>query len=61
MLHAPVLIPFVFIAWAGMAFLLARAIFTAVARQRDAELRALADGLADVSRQSLLGLPSGDR
>jgi hypothetical protein len=47
-LDAPALIPVALVAWAGLAFLLARTIFKAVASQRDRELRALADGLADV-------------
>jgi hypothetical protein len=59
-LRVPVLIPFAFLAWAGLAFMLARTIFTSIARQRDAELRALADGLVDVSHQSPLGLPPAD-
>lgn len=59
-LHAPVLIPLAFVAWGALAFLLARTIFTSVARQRDVELRTLADGLTDVSHQSPLGLPATD-
>ena len=47
-LHAPVLIPVALVAWAALAFLLARTIFKTVAGQRDRELRALADGLAEV-------------
>lgn len=47
-LEAPVLIPLAFALWAGLSFLLARTIFKTIARQRDVELRALADGLEEV-------------
>jgi hypothetical protein len=47
-LDLPALIPVALVVWAGLAFGLARTIFKTVARQRDAELRALADGLAEV-------------
>jgi hypothetical protein len=59
-LHAPVLIPVAFLAWGALTFLLARTLFAAVARPRNAELRALADGLADVSHQAPLELRAGD-
>ncbi len=51
-LDAPVLIPLVFAVWAGLAFTLARTIFRAIARQRDPQLQTLADGLADVCRET---------
>jgi hypothetical protein len=47
-LDLPALIPVALVVWAGLAFGLARTIFKTVARQRDAELRALADGLVEV-------------
>jgi hypothetical protein len=47
-LDLPALIPVALVVWAALAFGLARTIFKTVARRRDAELRALADGLADV-------------
>lgn len=47
-LDMPVLIPVALAAWWALAFLLARTIFKTVAGQRDRELRALADGLAEV-------------
>ncbi|MCX4245063.1 hypothetical protein [Paraliomyxa miuraensis] len=47
-LAMPVMIPVMLVAWGGLSFLLARTIFTTIVRQRDAELRALADGLAEV-------------
>lgn len=47
-LELPALIPLALLVWAGLAFGLARTIFGVVSRQRDAELRALADGLAEV-------------
>lgn len=47
-LELPVLIPVALAAWWALAFLLARTIFKTVASQRDRELRALADGLAEV-------------
>lgn len=47
-LDLPALIPVALLVWAGLAFGLARAIFRSLSRQRDAELRALTDGLAEV-------------
>lgn len=51
-LDAPVLIPVALVVWAGLAFMLARTIFGTVARQRDAQLRALAEGLVEVCRDA---------
>lgn len=51
-LDMPVLIPVALMVWASLAFLLARTIFRTVTRQRDAELRALADGLVEVCDES---------
>jgi len=51
-LDLPVLIPVALVVWASLAFLLARTIFRTIARQRDAELRALADGLVEVCRET---------
>ena len=47
-LGLPWLIPIAFITWAGLVFTFARAIYRTVARQRDAQLHALADGLAEL-------------
>lgn len=48
----PVLIPVAFIAWAAMVLGMTRLLFTTLARQRDASLRALADGLAEVCQNA---------
>lgn len=50
-LEMPVLIPVALVLWGALAFGLARTIFKTVARQRDQELRALADGLEEVCRR----------
>jgi hypothetical protein len=49
-LDMPALIPVAFLAWAALAFGFARLLFTTVARERDPQLQALADGLVDVCR-----------
>lgn len=58
-LDMPALIPVALAAWAGFAFFLARTIFGTLARQRDVELRALADGLAEVVRDDPRALGDG--
>ncbi|MEM9455194.1 MAG: hypothetical protein AAGF11_13515 [Myxococcota bacterium] len=58
-LHMPVLIPVAFIAWATMVLGVTRVLFTTLARQRDASLRALADGLAEVCQNAPPRLPPG--
>jgi hypothetical protein len=58
-LDAPVLIPIALMVWFGMAFMLARGIFKSVVRQRDPQLHALAEGLAEVTRQTARELPPG--
>lgn len=55
----PVLIPVAFLAWAALAFGFARLLFTTVARQRDPQLHALADALAEICRQAPRSLPPG--
>lgn len=52
-LELPLLIPVALVVWAALAFSLSRTIFKTVATQRDAELRALADGLVEVSLHPL--------
>lgn len=49
-LAAPLLILPCFLAWVALSFGLARTIFNNVARQRDPQLQALADGLAEICR-----------
>lgn len=58
-LELPVLIPVALGLWAGLAFMLARTIFKTIARQRDAELQALADGLEEVCRNATALPPAG--
>jgi hypothetical protein len=58
-LELPALIPVALVVWAGLAFGLARTIFKTVASQRDRELRALADGLAEVCTEGPRALGPG--
>ena len=61
LLGMPGMIPVAFIAWAGLSFLLARTIYTSIARSRDRQARALTDGLVatlDAGSRSLP--PAGD-
>ena len=58
-LEAPALIPVALAVWAALAFGLARTIFTALASQRDRELHALADGIAEVCREEPRALGPG--
>lgn len=56
-IHMPVMIPVAFIAWATMVLGVTRLLFTTLVRQRDASLRALADGLAEVCQNAPPRLP----
>lgn len=47
-LELPVLIPLAIVVWGVLAFLLARTIFKSIVRQRDGELRELAEALVEV-------------
>jgi hypothetical protein len=58
-LELPVLIPVALAVWAALAFGLARTIFKTVASQRDRELRALADGIAELCREGPHALGPG--
>ncbi|MCH9688110.1 MAG: hypothetical protein K0V04_42155 [Deltaproteobacteria bacterium] len=46
--HMPLLIPILFLGWAAFTFLLARTIYSTVARRRDAQLLETADVVADM-------------
>ncbi len=56
-LEMPALIPVALVAWFGLAFGFARLIYTNIARQRDQQLQALADGLAELCGQITRALP----
>jgi len=58
-LELPALIPVALVVWAALAFGLARTIFKTVASQRDRELHALADGIAEVCREEPRALGPG--
>ncbi|MEM7153963.1 MAG: hypothetical protein AAF799_14025 [Myxococcota bacterium] len=56
-LKLPALIPSFFLMWAGMAFMLARTIFKSSARNRDRQVRALAEGLVATCEAGTRSLP----